>query len=382
MGRVLNRYLVAECLPTLGLALGVFTFVLLMHRLLRLSDLVIAKGVPLGEVGWVLLLGLPALVPLLVPVSLLLAVLLAVGRLCADSEMVALRACGVGLADNLRPVLQLSAAVAAVTAAVSLWGQPLAAQAFKQALYDSVKNRLGLTTETGVFTEIARGVTAYAGRIDRRTGVLEDLFVSLARPEGGVWILARSGTLKDDGGALALDLQDGEMHHAVGAGRAYRRLSFARYRLRVPLAKDAWTTDLEELPTPAVARAAYGPEASRDARLELHRRLAMPASCLVFGLLGTTLALHHGRSGKSRGVALGLAVLLAYYALLTVGKALGKSGVLPPEAAMWLANLALGTLGAYAYARKSREAPLPFEELLGSWASRLARAVGRGRSAP
>jgi len=46
MRAILDRYLITECLPTLGLSLAVFTFVLLMQRLLRLSDLVVAKGVP------------------------------------------------------------------------------------------------------------------------------------------------------------------------------------------------------------------------------------------------------------------------------------------------------------------------------------------------
>lgn len=381
--RILDRYLVAECLPTLGLSLAVFTFVLLTHRLLKLSDLVVAKGVPVGEVAWVLVLGLPALVPLLLPVSLLLAVLLAVGRLSADSEIAAMRACGVGLAQNLRPVMALSTAVFAVTAAVSLWGQPAAARAFKQALYESVKNRIGVTTETGVFTEIARGVTVYAERIEPRTGALENLFVQLDQGDAlGVWILARRGTLRDDGGALALDLQDGEMHQRSGPGKPYRRLTFDRYRLQVPLPATDWALDAEDRATGELAAAAWGPACDRDARLELHRRLALPAACLVFGLLGAALGLHHARGGRSRGFALCLVVLLAYYALLTAGRALGKKGALPPELAMWMPDLVLGALGLYAFARKNREAPLPMEDAAARFAAALGRRLTRRGRAP
>ena len=82
-----DGYLFFECLPTLGLSLAVFSFALLMQNMFKLADLVLAKGVPALEVGRLLLLTLPALMPLLLPVSLLLAVLLAMGRLSADSEI-------------------------------------------------------------------------------------------------------------------------------------------------------------------------------------------------------------------------------------------------------------------------------------------------------
>ena len=76
-----------------------------------------------------------------------------------------------------------------------------------------------------------------------------------------------------------------------------------------------------------------------------------------------------------------LVLLLAYYALLTVGQALGKKGALPPELAMWLLNLVLGALAAYAFVRKNREAPLPLEDHLGRWLGAL-RAKLRRQEAP
>jgi len=375
--RTLHRYALTECLPTLGLSLAVFTFVLLTHRLFKLSDLVIAKGVPVLEVLWLLALALPVLLPLLLPVSLLLAVLLAMGRLSGDSEIVAMRASGLGLSDNLKPVMVLSALVCLLTAAVSLWAQPAAARAFQEALYQSVRNRLSLTAEAGTFIDIARGVTVYAERVDDRSGRLENLFLQLDRgTTRDVWIFARAGELRDEGGALGLLLEDGEMHQG-GGEQPYSRLRFGHYHLRVPLPTANWTPAVEEMFTPALAQVAYGPERDPEALLELHQRLALPFSCLVFGLLGTSLGLHHSRAGRSRGVALCLGILLLFYALLTSGRTLGKREVLPPELAMWLPDLLLGALAVYAYVRKNREAPLPLEEAAGRWVSRIRRRLTR-----
>ncbi len=370
--KVLDRYLLAQCVPSLGLALVVLTFVMVTHRLFMLSDLVVARGVPLVVVLQLLGLGLPALLPLLVPVSLLVALLLTMGRLSLDHEAVAMRSSGVSLAQNLRPVMVLSTALVVATAAVSLWGQPASARAFQRVLYESVKNRIGLTTQTGVFTEIARGVTAYAGEVRDGGKELGDLFLYLEKgPGGGVWILARSGRMWDEGGRLALDLRDGEMHQGGGPGQPYRRLRFRHYLLRVPLPARAVSTDVEGMGSGRLA--ALARTGDRGARYELHRRLALPAICWVFGVLGVCLGLHHSRFGRGRGLTLGLVTILVYYALLTAGKALGKRSPVPPEAAAWLPDLALALLALYAFARKNREAPLPLEEAA---AAALTRAVG------
>ena len=127
--KILDRYLLTQAVPTFGLTLGVLAFVLVLHRLFLLADLVVARGVPLGVVFQVLVLALPALLPLLIPVSLFVSLLVTMGRMSLDHEVVAMRACGAGLAWNLRPVLLLSTALALLTATVSLWVQPAAAAA-------------------------------------------------------------------------------------------------------------------------------------------------------------------------------------------------------------------------------------------------------------
>lgn len=369
MRAVLDRYILAECAPTLGLSLVVFTFVLLMQRLLKLSDLVVAKGVPLLVVLRLLGLALPAVLPLLLPVSLLLAVLLAMGRLSGDGEIVAMRACGVSLARNLRPVALLSAAVGVAAAVISVWLQPVANRSFEQAVYDAVRNRISATVQTGTFTELTGGVTLYAEGTDEASGGLTNLFLYLDRgATRGAWVLAREGNVRQAGGALELDLRNGEVHQYLGRGKPYRRLAFEAYRLRMPLpAAIGDEPETEGKATADLLAAIAAGTADRGERLEFHRRLAVPASCLVFGLLGASLGVHHSRAGRSRAVTVCLGVILLFYALLMGGRALalGGKGHLPPELASWLPDIVLGLLAAYAYARKSREAPLPLEEALG-----------------
>lgn len=366
----------------MAVSLATLTFVLLMHKLFKLSDLIVAKGAPAMEVMRALALAMPVLLPLVLPVSLFLAVLLALGRLSADNEIIAMRACGVSLSRNLRPIMALSLSVMALTAWVSLWVQPSAAAALREVVYDSIKNRIGIATESGVFSELAKGITIYSEGADEGSKTLNNLFLHLDKGKsGGVWILADNGSISEDGGALSLSLSNGEMHQTKGPGAPYRRLQFKGYKLKIPLPPMAASTSIDEKPTAELISSVLAAKADRSERTELHTRLAAPFSCLIFGLLGGVLgASNSTRGGKGRSIGLSLAVLLAYYALLTTGRILATKTSAPPEATMWLPNLSLGALAALAFFIKNNQIDFPLGRLAKNalaWPLRLSAPTGR-----
>lgn len=378
--RVLDRTVLSECAPSVLLALAVSTFALLMHRLLRLSDLVVAKGVPAAEVLGLLGLALPALLPLLIPISLLLGTALTAARLSGDGEVVAMRAAGVSLAANLRPVAGLAVLAAALTGAMSLWVQPHAAQAFRTAVQQSLRGRLDLAAEAGTFLRVAPGVTLHAGRVDGATGRLGDLFLEVrADGEPPRWVFARAGEARQEGDALTLVLEDGEIHQPGLAGEAYQVARFGRYRVRTALPAPSARADPEDGPTGELLRAALDGTASPRVRLELHHRLSLPVSCVALGLLGAVLGLQHRRTGRAWGAALAAAVLLAYYFVLTGARALGTRETVPPELASWAPCALTAAAAALAYARRSREGSLPGEAWLGlAWERVRRRRSPRG----
>ena len=102
MGRILYRYTLREMLAPFALGLTIFTFVLLLARLLRLIELVVNRGLPATQVSQLFLYLLPAFLEVTVPMAMLLAILVAFGRLSADSEITALRSSGVSLLQLTR----------------------------------------------------------------------------------------------------------------------------------------------------------------------------------------------------------------------------------------------------------------------------------------
>src|SRR6185436_20678675 len=84
---------------------------------------------------------------------------------------------------------------------------------------------------------------------------------------------------------------------------------------------------------------------AREWLAEIHKRLALPAACLVFALLGVGFGISNVRTGRSFGLLLGLAFTICYYLLALSGQHAAVSGKLPVWLGVWLANITLAALG-------------------------------------
>ena len=94
--KVLDKYILKQ--SVVNFLFGVILFVVLVSAgdlLFRLARLWWQEGFSLGEVVKIFFLSLPSLLIYILPVSVLLSVLLTVGRMSSDSEIIALRAGGV-----------------------------------------------------------------------------------------------------------------------------------------------------------------------------------------------------------------------------------------------------------------------------------------------
>src|SRR5690606_12335586 len=97
--------LVREMLPTLVLATGVTTFLLLVRLVFRLADLFITHGVGPANASRLLVLNLPNILALTLPIGTLFAVLMTAARWSADSELIAAQACGIKPTVLARPLV-------------------------------------------------------------------------------------------------------------------------------------------------------------------------------------------------------------------------------------------------------------------------------------
>jgi len=363
--RLIDSYIVREMLAPSAIGLLVFTFVLLIDQIPRLLAVLVARSADFGTILRVFLNLLPSILAVTIPMAFLLGVLLAFGRLASDSEIVALRAVGVSPLRLLAPVMMLAAAMTAVTFYVNAVALPAANQAHRELVFSLVVSKARTDVRARTFTDtlLPGRMMLYVQDIEPDTGIWKNLLIhdtsDVREPK---LILARTGELVVDRAhqIVRLELGPGSQHvfHPENP-REYDRMDigtsmgwdlpvdeFFPDRRKLLLSKGDREMTLPELRDRiAELKGQHKPrqEWGRFA-VEWHKKFAIPAACLVFGLLGLALSLGSKKEARSSAFALSIAVIFVYYVLIRLGEQAGDTGMMNPWLSMWGANLVLGVI--------------------------------------
>jgi lipopolysaccharide export system permease protein len=392
MGKIVHRYIFREILVPFAFGLSVFTFVLLIARLLKLIELVVSRGVPAGTILRLVGYILPAFLEVTVPMAMLLAILVAFGRLSADSEIVALRSSGLSLYQLILPVATFAVLATLATAGLSMYARPWGYRSLRTALFDIARARATAGIKPQVFNDEFPGLVIYTESLDSATDRLERVLISDERdPNQHNNIFAREAFMISDPDAetVTLRLRDGFIHTTDATDGAEYQTDFRTYEVNLDLrqvfagAKQR-EQDPKELTLPqlrevmAAKRAAGQPMASE--LVEYHRKFSIPFACIVFALTAVPLGVQPVRGARSRGFAVSLAMIFVYYVVLSAGQAMAEQHLLPPIIGLWLPNAAFLALGVYLFSQAAKEHPvLQLEWLLrpiGALRDRLAARLG------
>jgi lipopolysaccharide export system permease protein len=375
-----------EVLGPFFIGLVILTFVLLMFQLLKLTELIVSYGVDVSDVGRILLYIFPSFFVFTIPMSFLLSVLMAASRLSSESELTAMKAGGVSLYQIYPPVLLLSVIMAAVSAWLSLFGDPWGKANFKKMLYDLGREKATVGLVEHVFNDSLQNMTLYVHHISPQQGLLEGVFLADERQtKSPLIVVAKSGHMGEGGGvaAMMMEFDDGVGHRIDPEHpEVYETVQFSRYWARVNmkqqgqdqgeatyLEKNMW--ELRELVRELQAKG--DSFEMRRAWVEYHRRIAMPFACLAFGLLGLPLGISPPRAGRSRGFSVAIVSLCIFYLMFRSGENLGWKGVLHPIVAMWTPIAAITLFGFYLLVKKAGEQPIWILDVLGDLSARAGK---------
>lgn len=395
----LDRYILQEILGPLALGFLVYTFILLLQFLFSSAEMIIRRGLPVATVGRLLLYSLPNIVVLTIPMSLLLGVLVGVGRLASDSELVALRSTGISIFRMLRPVLLLAAALTIVNGTLMIFFLPRGNHAVSRLYLDILARTVGQQIEPRVFYTEWQGKVLYVfGTQGERNPEWHGVFLADAVPgERQETIIAKRGRLRveSDGERVVLELHDATKH--TFDLRTPRRYETSRHETlslvlrdrflsseRAKLTQRKGPRELTLAELKMVARdIAVEPEQRRLARIGVQKMFAIPSACLVMALLALPLAFTNRHGGKSSGFVISIGVIVVYYVLLSQGENAARLGKISPGLAMWLPNLVLLAIGIALLSLRNRDRGLLPRRAERWLSARFERVRGRlfGRKA-
>lgn len=364
----IQRYILKEISIPTAFSLLIFTFVLFMGRIPRITKLVVSKGVPAGEIVTLFTYLLPTFLSVTVPLSFLLGILLAFGRLSADSEYVAIKASGVSLYRLVTPVLFLAVGFVVLTGLITTIIEPVSKSLFRTKLFDIASSNLSINIKPGVFNDSFDGIVLYARGVDENVGTMQDLFIADER--GDVTpslILAQEGFFipDPDNLRLILRLKEGSIHRQPEKRpqETYQTIRFNTYDINIntgTAASDKRRRKRGEMSWTELDQAinsSSNKSSKRRLIAQKHGRIVIAFAPLVLVLIGVPLGLQSQRSGKGAGFALSLVVFLVYYVLLSIAGTIAEKGIVQPHVILWLPNLCFLTIGLFLLHRTANERP-------------------------
>lgn len=377
-----DTYIFRHLLGPFFLGLAGFTFVFLVQNLFLLARQLIEKRVP-----WTLVLGflvakLPNLVMFTAPMAGLLAILVGVGRLAVQHEILAIRCSGTSPWRLFRPVLLFAVLVTGLGLAAAHFLQPLGIAYERSLVGEVIKLRdLSREIEPGVFYDKLPGAVLYARSSGESPAglVFQGVFLHHESRDGITdLVVAQRGraVFDQETGKISLLLDDGELHKSSARRPdTYNRVFFSQHTLTFPAdpvfaltqprTNDhrqmlpgqlrSYISQLRQETRKADPKRQVFPSARlRKALLEWHRRTSLPTAMLFLGFAAFPLAAASRRGGRFVGLTQAVLIIFVFWMLLSTGWGLSENGTWPSWVGPWLPNLVTGAWGLSLWVTFSR----------------------------
>jgi lipopolysaccharide export LptBFGC system permease protein LptF len=363
-GRLIERYIVAAILPYLGLSLLLLTFIILAQQAGRFVEILGSADPSLEAVADIALGLIPNILIFTLPMSVLIGIATGLSKLGSDSELIAMRAAGVGPWRFVSPVLLLGVVFTLLTLYVGFEIAPRASTLLRNAALKVTLSKLESPIQPQTFNTEMPGKVVYVRDGDKARGQWGRVFIHWQDEDREMRLItARSGRLDVTGEQMELLLSDavvttlpsnnGKQSDVIGVGRQTTTSSqivtesSAQFRLRLNTGRNALVkkfqerrAEIDELDwreLTARARKARGQEKIM-LLTALNKRVALCFAPLAFALLGAGFGGRLKRLGRGQAVIISIGAMLLYYLVMLGGEQLSRGGMLSPHVGNWMAT--------------------------------------------
>jgi len=354
--RILTRYILGEILSHTLIGCALFTFILFMKELSHILEIVVRNSSTFSSVAQVVLFMLPNFFTVTIPMAVLVGVLLGLSRLAADSEIVAMRASGLGIGYFVRVASIIAIGGTLLGLANSLYVAPRANHAILE-MDRALAAQASYEIQPRVFDEDFRNFVLYVQDVRSGTGAAnwrQVFMADVTDPTTPQITTAASAIVASNSAEdLIMRLREGSRHDmAPGQPQQYNISTFDITDM--PFAPSQQNeghigrldTAIYAMPVSALLQRTHGPDGKRF-QIEINKRFAYPTACLVLMLVAVPLGVTSRRGGKSSAWVFTILLVVAYYSLSLIGIALGRQNWIPAFFAVWMANILFTTFGAF-----------------------------------
>jgi lipopolysaccharide export system permease protein len=279
----------------------------------------------------------------LIPVTLFFSVISVLGRMHAESEIVAMQACGLGDRTLFVSVLWISVAIAFLVAGLSLYARPWAYNKSYWLKADAEANFDFSRLSPGRFHEVGQSkYVVFLESLDERQEHAEGVFIQQRDETTRKITRAQEAWQEIDPitAEKSIVLRNGYHYELAENTNKTNLLWFQDFRLPlVPKQIDSIGYRRKAASTQSLAASsAAGDQA------EFQWRISTGFSTVLLGLLGIPLGLVVPRGGKSARVFVAVIIFALYYNMVAVAKTWMEQGIVGSFPGVWWPHFLLAAL--------------------------------------
>ncbi|XQW85596.1 LPS export ABC transporter permease LptF [Thalassotalea piscium] len=351
---IIFRYLLKEVTKTQLAVFVVLMTIFISQKFVRVLDDASEGGIPGHMVMIFIGLKIPDLAGMLLPLSFFLGILLAYGRIYADSEMTIFHACGVSEWYTVRVMLILGVITAGITGIFTLYLSPLASE-YEYQVKEQLASESGLSSLiAGRFQQTGnQKAVVFIHDKNRTDNSLEKVFVAQLPDNetnqpfkkniiNSSIVYAKQGQIiEEESGSQRLVLSDGIRYQSDAENNEFRKVAFGKYYIQIQDQKVAQKRrKLSAIPTMRLLKSEQA-----DYQSEIHWRIAFPLACLILTLVAVPLSVVNPRQGKFAKMLPALLLFLSYFLLLTAMRSAIERESIPAFIGLWPVHLTALLLG-------------------------------------
>ena len=352
--RILNIYVTKHFLITFLMAIGILTFGMMGARLVKLFEF-LSRGVPILVALKFILYISPLVLTLSIPWAALVAIMLIFGRMSADNEITAMRACGISILQIVSPIIIIIFALTCFCVYLQLDVAPdytyrarnlLTKVGVDQPLSIFEPGRPVEFENNYILIDEKHGENGIRNIQVFRMGKGKKVEQDISAASGEIVVDKKNQVLNvvlENAKIVSYDKNDNkptrtfskQMIFAIDYGKKFNEMK---------IGKELKYMGFKEIFGRAVLDKQRGLDTTKI-EVELNQRIALALSPIAFMLLGMPLAIRTSRKETSVGLFLSVILAGVYFSLVMVFEAFNNYPQFYPQALLWVPNVIYQVFG-------------------------------------
>lgn len=351
---IIFRYLTKQIFSSFFATTMVLLVIFLSNQLVHTLNEAASGKLTVHAVLMMTLVQLPILLSYMLPSGLFLGILLTLGRLYVDHEMVVLSACGLSKAQIVRMIMTLALVLTLFSAWLMLSVQPYLSRLRVEIISRSAQTATLEKILAGRFQQVGDdNHVIYAGTVDKSRPYFGDIFVAMRgeinERNRFAWHILSSDSVSEqqqinNGNFFVFD--QGYRYSGVPGEKSLKELKFGQFWQRLPNSAGADSGRYSAMSTGDLINA-YSDDA--HAAAELQWRIVNVLSVLLFALLAIPLSEVNPRKGKFAQMLPAILIYVAYANLMFASKSWVKNEKIASSIGMWWIVLLLLLLALFLF---------------------------------